>query len=513
MRENCTYGSMRGRAYPITRGVPLYSTPFRNGGRMINKLVVLLVAAGMSMTLCAMPTAEEQEKVRPLVQGLMKPDLDAMKQGKKSRSDVAKSAMDLYSKADSPAAKMLLARNALNLYAKAGEYEAAESALDALLAAVPDYPAADIAELLEKTLHPIPNRAAPNLRARLAAVKDKAQAASQLKKLLPVYGTLAEGPKRKACAARIASAYVALDDWPNANKYFAVSDSPAAAAASAELKLQDEPEASRPYDKPADAWWLVELPKKDAKLSAAIRTHAAALYAKSLPSLKGLAKVQAERRIAEVESAAEAASAKSEKISSSAIPAVGTAKYYGVELIGGSVKDEKGELSGFTKGSFAKLKSPFAPGKDTFEVVIEFTTGQQIGSSGLFGCMGNMGFIPFSIVQDNLVCYLSSNGLNDDIASGQNLGIKLVPKTTYRVKCEWEGKNYAWSIWRNGQWVCVKKIPGSVPVNGGQEMQIGTNRLRSNAFLGSVNLCNSYICIARKLWWEGVKGAYKNANR
>ena len=26
MRENCTYGSMRGRAYPITRGVPLYST-------------------------------------------------------------------------------------------------------------------------------------------------------------------------------------------------------------------------------------------------------------------------------------------------------------------------------------------------------------------------------------------------------------------------------------------------------------------------------------------------------
>ena len=268
------------------------------------RLLLLISAALLSLPLAAMPTEQELEKVRPLVQGLMKPDLDAMKQGKKSRSDVAKSAMDLYSKADSPAAKMLLARNALNLYAKAGEYEAAESALDALLAAVPDYPAVDIAELLEKTLHPLPNRAAPNLRARLAAVKDKAQAASQLKKLLSIYDTLAEGPKRKACAARIASAYVALDDWANANKYFAVSDSPAAAAASAELKLQDEPEASRPYDKPADAWWSVELPKKDAKLSAAIRSHAAALYAKSLPSLKGLAKVQAERRIAEVESAA-----------------------------------------------------------------------------------------------------------------------------------------------------------------------------------------------------------------
>ncbi len=28
MQENCTYGSMRGRAYPTTRGAPLYSTPF-----------------------------------------------------------------------------------------------------------------------------------------------------------------------------------------------------------------------------------------------------------------------------------------------------------------------------------------------------------------------------------------------------------------------------------------------------------------------------------------------------
>lgn len=267
---------------------------------MINKLVVLLVAAGMSMTLCAMPTAEELEKVRPLVQGLMKPDVDAMKLGKKSRSDVATSAMDLYVKADSPAAKMLLARNAFTLFAKAGEYESAEVALDALLKAVPDYPASDFAELLEKALHQLPTRAAPNLRARLAAVKDKAQASSQLKKLLSIYDTLAEGPKRKACAARIAAAYVALDDWPNALKYFADSDSPAASAASTELNPKD---AGRANEAAADAWWAVELPKKDAKLSAAFRAHAAALYEKALPTLSGLSKVQAERRIQEANEA------------------------------------------------------------------------------------------------------------------------------------------------------------------------------------------------------------------
>ena len=34
MRENCTYGSMRGRAYPITRGVPLDSTTKSRGVAM-----------------------------------------------------------------------------------------------------------------------------------------------------------------------------------------------------------------------------------------------------------------------------------------------------------------------------------------------------------------------------------------------------------------------------------------------------------------------------------------------
>ena len=37
MRENCTYGSMRGRAYPITRGVPLYSTPQNRGGEAVSE--------------------------------------------------------------------------------------------------------------------------------------------------------------------------------------------------------------------------------------------------------------------------------------------------------------------------------------------------------------------------------------------------------------------------------------------------------------------------------------------
>ena len=385
---------------------------------------------------------------------------------------------------------------------------------DALLAAVPDYPAADIAELLEKTLHPIPNRAASNLRARLAAVKDKAQAASQLKKLLPVYDTLAEGPKRKACAARIASAYVALDDWPNANKYFAVSDSPAAAAASAELKLQDEPEASRPYDKPADAWWLVELPKKDAKLSAAIRTHAAALYAKSLPSLKGLAKVQAERRIAEVESAAESSGDSSPKSSASSSASVGTAKYYGVELVGGSVKESKGILSGFANGSYAKIKCQFEPQGKPIESVVEFETGEVIDEmGGVLGTIDKCGFAPMFVKGKQITSFLSSNGASWNLASGTPIGLSLAPKTTYRIKVTWEENVYKWFLWTKSGWQQCKTIINGPCASGGADLQFGTARAKGFPFSGSINLNHCYIRVGGQLLWEGAKGAYRNANR
>ena len=153
-------------------------------------ILLSLLSSLLCLSGFAMPTQEELDRVKPLVQDLMKPDFDAMKQGKKSRADVAKSAMDLYAKADSSAAKILLARCAFSYYAKAGEYEAAEKSLDALLAAVPDYPAPDLAELLEKTLHPIPLKAAPNLRDRIAAVENRKACQSYTVSLLQEGSTL-----------------------------------------------------------------------------------------------------------------------------------------------------------------------------------------------------------------------------------------------------------------------------------------------------------------------------------
>lgn len=477
-------------------------------------LLLTLATCLISLAIFAMPTAEELEKVKPLVQDLMKSDLDAMKLGKKSRADVAKSAMSLYPQAESQAAKLLLARSAFNLYAKAGEYEAAEKALDALLSAVPDYPALEQAELLEKALYPIPYKSAPNLRARLAAIKEKAQAAGQLKSLLSGFDALPEGPKRKAVATRIAISYVSLGDWPNAVKYFALSDSPAASAAQEELKLAGEPEATRSYDKAANAWWSVELPK----LALSFRAHSAELYSKALPSLTGLAKVQADRRIKEYEAEQAAIKAnlqaKSSQTASSSIPSVGTAKYYGVELVGGSVKENKGILSDFANHSYAKIKAPFDPKDKSFEVVVEFTTGQHIDTVGgiLIGLGPRNGYSPLFISRQKLSGFLSSDGTTWNIAGNVPVGDILKPMTTYLVKSTWDRKAYSWYLYKGNAWAKEAVVLNEFPV-AATELQFGTNRGEGYPFSGTVNLNKSYICIDGKVWWEGVKGAYKNANR
>ena len=63
------------------------------------------------------------------------------------------------------------------------DYASAEEALDALIAAVPDIPPSDLAEILERSLYFVSTKSAPSLRARLREAKDRAAAQSQIAKL------------------------------------------------------------------------------------------------------------------------------------------------------------------------------------------------------------------------------------------------------------------------------------------------------------------------------------------
>ena len=453
----------------------------------------------------AMPTAEEIAAVKPLVAELMKPDMDAMKLGRKSKVDVAKSAMQLIAQADTPAAKMLLARGAFQNFVKGGDYEAAEKALDALLKAVPDYPADEQQELLEKALYPLPLKKAPQLRARLADVKQRASSAVQVRKIKAL---LEKSPDDPALHLRLATAYALQDDWPNAVAAFAKSsDAALVQAAKAEL------DSTHPLAKTADLWWSVELPKSSARLSSAIRSHAAVLYTKALPALSGLAKVQAERRIQEA-SAAESANDSPSKTVSSSTASVGIAKYYGVELVGGSVKESKGILSGFANGSYAKIKCLFEPQGKPIEAVVEFETGEMIDAKGgVFGTVDKCGFAPLFIEGKQVTSYLSSVGASWNIAGGTPIGLSLAPKTAYRIKVTWEENTYKWFLWAKGGWQQCKTVINGPCACGGADLQFGTARAKGLPFSGSVNINHCYICVGGKLLWEGARGAYRNANR
>lgn len=269
---------------------------FPNIKNLAALLLVSVCAFGVRLDLVAMPTAEELAEVKPLVAELIKPDMDAMRAGKKSKSDAAKASMALVSQAETPAAKLLLTRNAFQLYMKGGDYDAADAALAAMLKAVPDYPADELQELLEKALYPVPSKKAPQIRARVAALKQKAAAATQLKKVLAL---LEKTPDDPALNLRLGTVCALQNDWKRAAQAFAKgSDAALAKAAKAELDLEISPA------KAADLYWSVELPKKDAQLQSSLRAHAADLYKLSLPDLTGLTKVQAERRIKEVEQVA-----------------------------------------------------------------------------------------------------------------------------------------------------------------------------------------------------------------
>ena len=85
--------------------------------------IMLSGLMALAATAHAMPTPEETKKVEPLVADLMRDDQAALKSGKKTRIEVAESAMELAYKADSEAAKLLLMKGAFNLYVRAGEFD------------------------------------------------------------------------------------------------------------------------------------------------------------------------------------------------------------------------------------------------------------------------------------------------------------------------------------------------------------------------------------------------------
>ena len=454
----------------------------------------------------AMPTPQEIAAAEPLVQEVMKAEMDALRSGKKTREQVGDAAVALAKAAQAPAEKYILLTGAFDYYMRGGAYDKAASALEAVKKAIPDWKGSDEFALIDKAMRVVAFGKGGPVRERYEELKERQQYAAKLKKAL---AQAQVKPTDKKLQLQIAAYYAVLDHWPQAVDAFLAGSNPACAAAA---KLEKESAAPGQV---ADAWWSASDINPEF-LSVAIRAHAADLYKKAIAanSLAGLQKVAAEKRIAEVEFTAGASSVKSDSASSASVSSAGSAKFTGVKLVGATVKNTKGVLCDFSSTSYALIETDFSPGNAPIEAVIEFTMPDvAVSNAGLMGGFGSgSGFTPFYIVSSAVVGYLSTSGKVWDIALATPIDLSLRPKEIYRIKCEWNGREYIWSVWR-GKWIALKRLPGKFPVAGGLKLQLGTNRGRGAAFSGTIDLNKCYIKVDGKLWWEGEKGAYKNANK
>ena len=245
----------------------------------------------ISSTAFAMPTSEQTKKVEPLVVDLMRDDQAALKSGKKTRVEVAESAMSLADQAESEAAKLLLMKGAFNLYVRAGEFDKAIETLQSLQAAIPDIPPSNMANIIETSLRSVPRKNGGQLYRLLDETKTRMRytnGAASLEK------SVKKTPTDRALRLKLAEHYAYLGKWDLALENFM------AAGGKVSVIAKSERDGEAAMEKIADYWWDYPTGKAE-ELAKGFRVHAAKLYEDAIAAgaVTGLNKVQAERRIEE----------------------------------------------------------------------------------------------------------------------------------------------------------------------------------------------------------------------
>ena len=114
-----------------------------------------LMMIGALATVCAahelvaMPTAEETRQAVPVVKKLLASEHEALKAGRKTRSEVAVAALKLAGETDTVAAKLLLMKGAFVLYVRDGNLEKAAETMNAIKAEIPDVPPQSVTNMIE----------------------------------------------------------------------------------------------------------------------------------------------------------------------------------------------------------------------------------------------------------------------------------------------------------------------------------------------------------------------------
>ena len=258
---------------------------------MKKRTCALLLLAAAAVSFAAMPTKQELKKVEGLVQELMRPEVDAMKAGKKNRADVAKAAVALAEKAESDAAKLLLLKGSFTLYVGHGAFDEAIGVLRTIRTTIPDVSPQHVANMVESALRNIPKNRGGQLYRILDDAKARVRHQDALKAALE---KSAKRPSLRALHVAIAEHYAYFGDWPKALEEFAKGDN----AKAAEVAKAEKGEGKMSQKAIADFWWDYASTEE---VQRAFRRHAAEVYAAAIASggISGLETVLAQRRIDE----------------------------------------------------------------------------------------------------------------------------------------------------------------------------------------------------------------------
>lgn len=143
------------------------------------KSFVMVFLAAAAASLAAMPTKQELLEAEGSVWELMHPALEAMRNGSKTRADVARAAARFAEKEASGAARLLLLKGAFTFMVEAGELDDAMDVLSATRALVPDIPLQNMANMIETALRDVPRSKADTIYRILDELKSDIKAQNE----------------------------------------------------------------------------------------------------------------------------------------------------------------------------------------------------------------------------------------------------------------------------------------------------------------------------------------------
>lgn len=183
---------------------------------------------------------------------------------------------------------------------------------------------------------------------------------------------------------------------------------------------------------------------------------------------------------------------------------------------------EEKVVSNFSSSKYIKLKDPFNPGSDTWEIVFKIKTSSDVTTNqAIFGNYGAsfQNSPQITINESHFSIYIPTNPISSSFLINKIGTYTIMPNTLYWLKLFFNGTSYGLDYSLDGL-LFISDITESSSVAIGVANEgfcIGYNYYSSSStqyFQGSIDLSESYIKVNNEIWWQPYEqGIQKQLSR